>query len=193
MEFLKNPYIDAGVVIVCVVIFYFAGTGRYFGRFLYDRFSICVQNPMNSFPCFGIYDIALMIVTVLIGLVFLGFFYKASGSLVTTMGLICFVVLTFYVLVPGVQALSTNSRSPMTLETAQDLAVKKINENSQYKMVIIEVLEKPDGWVFFYDSEEAVKTGDWKKYGVPGNVPLFVDQDGSFRYLDNRNDPLLSR
>jgi len=59
----------------------------------------------------------------------------------------------------------------MTLENAQQLVVRKINENSQYKMVVKEVKEKPDGWVFYYDSEEAVKTGDWQTTGFRGTSP----------------------
>jgi hypothetical protein len=86
---------------------------------------------------------------------------------------------------------SINSNKQMTAEDARRIAEQKINENSQQKMAIKEVIEKPNGWVFFYDSEMAVKTGDWQKYGVPGNVPLFVAKDGSIKYISNPNDPLL--
>lgn len=75
------------------------------------------------------------------------------------------------------------SNSQMTLESATAVAEKKINESSQHKVAIKEIKEKPDGWVFYYDSEQAVKTGDLEKHGVPGNVPLFVGKDGSVKYL----------
>ncbi len=65
------------------------------------------------------------------------------------------------------------------------LVEEKINENAQHVMVIKEVQEKVDGWLFFYDSQAAVASGDVQKDGVPGNVPLFVGKDGSVRYVTN--------
>lgn len=98
---------------------------------------------------------------------------------------------TYFVINYGTSK-NNNSNKQMTIEKATKIAEQKINENSQQKMAIKEVVEKPSGWVFFYDSQEAVDTGNWEKYGVPGNVPLFVAKDGSTKYLPNPSDPLLS-
>jgi hypothetical protein len=80
---------------------------------------------------------------------------------------------------------------PMVPESVIALAQAKINEDSQRTMAIKQVKETSNGWVFFYDSEEALRTGDWQKYGVPGNIPLYIGKDGSSKYLPNPNDPLL--
>jgi len=71
MELFKNPYIVTIVVVVCLIVFYLANTGRFFGKFV-NKFFPCNQNPANSFPCFGQYDIAVMIVVAIIGVIFLG-------------------------------------------------------------------------------------------------------------------------
>ena len=73
MEFLKNPSIAALVVIACGIVFYFENTRSYFGKCI-NRFFPCAQNPEYSFPCYGQYDIYLMIAVVIVGLIFLGFF-----------------------------------------------------------------------------------------------------------------------
>jgi len=56
MKLVKEIYVFVLGIIVCFFVFQLANTGRFIGV-LINRFSPCVQNPMNSFPCFGIYDI----------------------------------------------------------------------------------------------------------------------------------------
>lgn len=80
---------------------------------------------------------------------------------------------------------------PMTLEQATQLAKLTINEHSEYQMLIKEVKVKDTGWIFYYDSKEAVESDNQQKDGVPGNVPLYIGTDGITKYLPNPNDPLL--
>lgn len=68
---LQNPFIAVIAFIVCVFVFYFANTGRIFGKFV-NKFFPCVQNPANSIPCYGHYDIVVMVIVALIGIIFLG-------------------------------------------------------------------------------------------------------------------------
>lgn len=50
-------------------IAYLANTGKYFGKFI-NKFSPCTQvgEPITSFPCYGIYDISIMIISLLIAI-----------------------------------------------------------------------------------------------------------------------------
>ena len=79
MELFKNPYIVAIIVAVCGVVFYLGNTGRFFGKFV-NKFFPCNQNPANPFPCFGQYDIVVMVIAVIVGVIFFGIlvfdFYK---------------------------------------------------------------------------------------------------------------------
>lgn len=86
--------------------------------------------------------------------------------------------------------LSMNDMS-ITREDAITLAEQKIHEQSKQVLVIKEVKTTDTGWIFYYDSKEAVETGNQERDGVPGNVPLYIDKDGSMKYLPNPNDPLL--
>ncbi|MEY3783840.1 MAG: hypothetical protein RLZZ230_162 [Candidatus Parcubacteria bacterium] len=65
MIFLKNPIIAATIACLCVIFIYIANTGKYFGK-LINRYFPCEQNPANSFPCFGGYDIAVIIFCVVL-------------------------------------------------------------------------------------------------------------------------------
>ena len=71
MELLKNPYIVTSIIVFCFGIFYLADTGRFFGKFL-NKFLPCEQNPASSLPCFGQYDITVMVIAGIIGVIFLG-------------------------------------------------------------------------------------------------------------------------
>ncbi len=71
MEILRNPYIATGVITLCTGIFYLANSKNFFGKIV-NYFSPCTQNPANSFPCHGMYDVAAMFASVGIGIVFLG-------------------------------------------------------------------------------------------------------------------------
>lgn len=45
-----------------------ANTGKYFGLYI-NRFSPCTQAPMTSFPCYGVYDIAIIIISIIIAII----------------------------------------------------------------------------------------------------------------------------
>ena len=68
MIFLKTPYLIVAALVLCAVVFYLANTGKYFGKFI-NKFFPCEQNPANSLPCFGHYDIYVMIGVALVALV----------------------------------------------------------------------------------------------------------------------------
>ena len=69
MELLKNPIIACLIVLTCAVVVYFANKGNVFGKFI-NRFAPCTQDPTASFPCYGGYDIVIMLVAGIIGVVF---------------------------------------------------------------------------------------------------------------------------
>jgi uncharacterized membrane protein len=68
--FKKNYGLLLGII-ACVIVFQIADTARFFGAFM-NRFFSCAQNPASSFPCYGIYDIAMMIISFVAGLIFVG-------------------------------------------------------------------------------------------------------------------------
>jgi uncharacterized membrane protein len=72
MKFISKIWWQACGVIVCVVIFQIADTGQYFGFFM-NQFHPCVQNLSTSFPCYGIYDVFIMGLAVILGLILLVF------------------------------------------------------------------------------------------------------------------------
>lgn len=71
MNFLANPYVVGIVLVICSVIFYLANTGNYFGIFI-NKYFPCEQNPANSFPCFDQYDVVIMMIAGMIGIVCIG-------------------------------------------------------------------------------------------------------------------------
>jgi hypothetical protein len=71
MELLKKLCLPIFGILLCVFVFAKANTGRFIGVYLNTLFP-CVQEPMNSSPCFGIYDIAAMILATIFGIAFLG-------------------------------------------------------------------------------------------------------------------------
>jgi len=68
---LRNPYIAGVIIAICVAALYLENRSLLFGK-LINRITPCAQDPSNSFPCFGMYDIAAMAVLVAIGLFFAG-------------------------------------------------------------------------------------------------------------------------
>lgn len=58
-------------IALCAVAYYVGETGRVFGAFI-NRFAQCTDAPGNSFPCYGIYDISLMVAAAILGAIFLG-------------------------------------------------------------------------------------------------------------------------
>lgn len=58
-------------IALCAIVFYLANTAQFLGKFI-NQLSPCVQDPMNSFPCYGVYDIGIAIGAMVIGLFFAG-------------------------------------------------------------------------------------------------------------------------
>jgi len=71
MKLFKKIYGLLLGIIGCVIVYQLAGAGLYFGVFI-NRFHPCTDCLGCSFPCYGIYDIYLMILTVAVGIVLLG-------------------------------------------------------------------------------------------------------------------------
>jgi hypothetical protein len=71
MSLFKKVYGLLLGIIACVVVFQMASTARFFGVFI-DRFFPCVQDPASSFPCYGIYDIVVMALVFVVGLILIG-------------------------------------------------------------------------------------------------------------------------
>jgi Immunity protein 35 len=71
---------------------------------------------------------------------------------------------------------------------AYEIATKAINEKYHEpsdSLVIAQdaTIEKDFGWVFFYNSELYLRTGD-ERYLLAGNAPVIVDRDdGSVEWL----------
>lgn len=66
---LKKIYPDLLGIIVCALVFWLANTGQSIGVWV-NHFFPCEQYPMNSFPCFGIYDILAMGFAAIVGILF---------------------------------------------------------------------------------------------------------------------------
>ena len=69
MEFLKSPLFTGIVITVSAVVAYMANTGGVFGKFI-SNFLPCTPDPAASFPCYGGYDVAILIVSAVVGLLF---------------------------------------------------------------------------------------------------------------------------
>ena len=70
MDWLKHPGADALVVLACMVTFWLANSASAFSAILNHLFP-CAQDPSESFPCYGSVDVVIMILSVVIGTVFL--------------------------------------------------------------------------------------------------------------------------
>jgi hypothetical protein len=64
----------------------------------------------------------------------------------------------------------------LTREAAQGLVLEYVsNPESRDDIAITEVIERPFGWVFYYNSKRYAETGD-DKYQLLGNYPILVDR-----------------
>ena len=71
-------------------------------------------------------------------------------------------------------------------DEAKIIALNEINSLApkNYTVVIAKTITFDDGWLFFYQSEEGLKTGNVLDR-LLGNVPFIVDKlDGKIYYLD---------
>ena len=70
MKLFKKIIVPISGIIICAVVFLKANAG-FFGLLINELFP-CVQSPMNSFPCFGIYDVEAMVIASVLGLTLIG-------------------------------------------------------------------------------------------------------------------------
>lgn len=70
MGVFKSPHTAGIGIVLCLVVFYLASTAKVFGKVI-NKFFPCEQKLGNSLPCFAQYDIAIMGIAGIIGLVFL--------------------------------------------------------------------------------------------------------------------------
>jgi hypothetical protein len=71
------------------------------------------------------------------------------------------------------------SNRDITLEDARELALATLRTfKSSEELVLLEArtIEKPYGWVFFYQSRRFVETGD-VLHALGGNGPLVIERD----------------
>lgn len=71
--------------------------------------------------------------------------------------------------------------SVMSIEDARKIACKYLSSlepgiGEPLELVDSETIEKSFGWVFFYNSKDYIKTGDFK-YMLAGNAPFIVDRN----------------
>jgi hypothetical protein len=71
MRFIGKIWWQICGIVLCWIIFQIAATGRYFGAFV-NRFHPCVQDWSTSFPCYGIYDVIVMGLAIILGVTFCG-------------------------------------------------------------------------------------------------------------------------
>ncbi|BAV07238.1 Immunity protein 35 [Filimonas lacunae] len=73
----------------------------------------------------------------------------------------------------------------LSLEQARQIAEQKLQQGNftgtdDDLLVISEVTEIIDAWIFSYTSKKLLETGDTLKYGICGNAPFFISKtDGS--------------
>jgi hypothetical protein len=70
MRLFKELYLFILGIIACLVVFLIGNTGHFLGASI-NNFYPCQQNPQDSFPCYGIWDIGAMAVAAAAGFVLL--------------------------------------------------------------------------------------------------------------------------
>jgi len=66
MEWTKKVFLLFAVAVSCAVFVWLDNGNMFFGKTI-DRFFPCVQNIGDSFPCYGVYDLAAMLVALVGG------------------------------------------------------------------------------------------------------------------------------
>jgi len=69
IEITKTIFNIFGLVFSFLIIL-IASTGKYFGKII-SLVIKCKDRPVSSFPCYGIYDIWIMIIFAVLGIYFL--------------------------------------------------------------------------------------------------------------------------
>lgn len=75
---------------------------------------------------------------------------------------------------------------------AKSLAISWIRDiqepDNELCLVLEETIEKPYGWIFFYNSKQFLEKHDFD-YAIAGNAPILVDRNGSI-HLTGTAEPI---
>lgn len=77
-----------------------------------------------------------------------------------------------------------------TMEQARLIAEKKLSEISKEKNIITKYESSGDGWIFYYESEKYLNSGNPTDKSTK-NTPIYIRKDGSAEYWTEevRNKP----
>ena len=64
---MQKIFISISLIIFPLIIIYIENQNSYFGKFINSLWP-CQQNPLNSLPCYNIYDILLILTMLAISL-----------------------------------------------------------------------------------------------------------------------------
>lgn len=79
---------------------------------------------------------------------------------------------------------------PQALKLASDRLLKMSPSDDVFTIVDADTIEKPFGWVFFYNSKRYLETGKFS-YRLAGNGPVIVNKrDGSIEFFGAHRPPL---
>lgn len=81
----------------------------------------------------------------------------------------------------------------LTKQEALEIVSKRLQQMSTFvdPFVVVEksTIEKPFGWVFFYNSKRFVETGE-SRYRLAGNGPIIVNKhNGSVEFFGSAKPP----
>jgi len=82
----------------------------------------------------------------------------------------------------------------ISLDEAQDIASEYLCKLEKeigvsLRLVDSETIEKPFGWVFFYNSEEYLRQGNFRDM-LTGNAPFIVDVNGGSIHVTGTAKPI---
>lgn len=124
-------------VVLCIIGFHIGMTGRIFGAFI-DRFAPCTQNPANSFPCYGSYDIGLMAISLALGIFFLVLLFRPHLIARMKWSRVFAIAIVGMAVVMGVACYIADSSAPVSPLTPRS----------------VQEVEVPDGWYEHFVVEE---------------------------------------
>ncbi|MBU0999672.1 hypothetical protein KKG24_05250 [Patescibacteria group bacterium] len=73
MKLFNKLYAPLLGIIICIFVFLKANTGQFIGIFI-NQFFPCVQDPKQSYPCYGHYDVSLMLIALILGVILISVF-----------------------------------------------------------------------------------------------------------------------
>jgi hypothetical protein len=86
-----------------------------------------------------------------------------------------------------------NKTNMLTKEQALEIVLKKLRQMSSpddpFIIVEADTIEKPFGWVFFYNSKKFIETGIFR-YRLAGNGPVMVNKTTRMVEFCGTNKPV---